>query len=73
MDLLHLFEAGIRRSVSQAVKKADINKPASPHTFRHSFAVRLLQSGVDIRTPQKLLGHKNLASTKIYTQLGVGK
>jgi integron integrase len=73
MQRHHLFEAGIRRSVSQAVKKSGINKQASPHTFRHSFAAHLLESGVDIRTIQKLLGHKNLTSTMIYTQLGVGK
>ena len=65
----HLFEAGIRRSVSQAVKKAGLDKHASPHTFRHAFATHLLESGGDIRTVQKLLGHKNLSSTMIYTHV----
>ncbi|MFC1976219.1 integron integrase [Chloroflexota bacterium] len=69
MQKHHLFETGIRRSVSQAVKKAGITKHASPHTFRRSFATHLLESGVDIRTIQKLLGHKNLSSTMIYTHI----
>jgi site-specific recombinase XerD len=69
MQRHHLFEAGIRRSVNQAVKKTGLNKHASPHTFRHSFATHLFENGVDIRTIQKLLGHKNLSSTMIYTHV----
>ncbi len=51
MQRHHLFEAGIRRSVSQAVKKAEINKHASPHTFRHSFGRpfgRLVNTSMDV-------------------------
>ncbi len=65
----HLDEQTLQRAVKKAVRQAGIPKPASCHTFRHSFATHLLQSGYDIRTVQELLGHKDVSTTMIYTHV----
>lgn len=65
----HLYETSVQKAIRAAAQAAGIVKPVGAHTFRHSFATRLLEAGYDIRKIQELLGHRDVKTTMIYTHV----
>lgn len=68
-ESLRLTARSVQRSVEKYVKKARLPVKITPHGLRHSFATDLLSSGADLRAIQEMLGHKNVATTQIYTHI----
>jgi site-specific recombinase XerC len=66
---LHLHPSAVQRAVGEAGRVSGVGQRVTCHAFRHSFATHLLEDGYDIRTVQELLGHRNVATTMIYTHV----
>lgn len=62
----HIHDSLLQKQIKTAIRKSGVNKPASCHTFRHSFATDLIANGTDIRTVQELMGHRSIRTTQVY-------
>lgn len=68
-EKVRLTARSVQRLVKKYVRQANLPVAATPHTLRHSMATDMLRSGADLRSVQELLGHKNIATTQIYTHI----
>ncbi len=66
----HRHSSTIQRVVKNAIRSCKLRRKASCHTFRHSFATRLIETGYDIKLVQSLLGHRDIRTTEIYLHVG---
>ena len=65
----HVHEKTLARNIKQTSVKAQIHKRVTSYISRHSYATHLLQSGIDLRSIQELLGHKSVVTTMVYTHV----